>query len=60
MTSRERIRAIFAGEKPDRCGFWMGMPHEDTWPIYLKHFGMSEEEELRRYLQDDFRWIVPK
>lgn len=57
MTSRERIRAIVSGEKPDRCGFWLGMPHPDTWPIYLKHFGFSEEEELRQYLQDDIRWI---
>ena len=57
MTSRERIKAIYAGEEPDRCGFWLGMPHPDTWPIYLKHFGFSEEEQLRQYLQDDIRWI---
>lgn len=57
MTSRERVKAIFAGEKADRCGFWLGMPHPDTWPIYLKHFGFTDEEELRRYLQDDIRWI---
>ena len=57
MKCRERIAAIFSGREPDRCGFWMGMPHEDTWPIYLKHFGFSEQEELRRYLQDDMRWM---
>lgn len=57
MTSRERVRAIFAGEKPDRCAFWLGMPHGDTWPIYLKHFGLTDEEQLRQYLQDDMRWI---
>ena len=57
MTSRERVKTIFAGEKADRCGFWLGMPHPDTWPIYLKHFGFTEEEQLRLYLQDDIRWI---
>ncbi len=57
ITSRERIRTIFSGKEPDRCGFWLGMPHEDTWPIYLRHFGMDEEEQVRQYLGDDFRWI---
>lgn len=57
MTSRERVKAIFAGEKADRCGFWLGMPDQATWPIYLEHFGFTDEEELRRYLQDDIRWI---
>ena len=57
MTSRERVKAIIAGEKPDRCAFWLGMPHPDTWPIYLKQFGFTEEEQLRQYLQDDVRWI---
>lgn len=59
MTSRERIKTIFAGEKPDRCGFWLGMPHPDTWPIYLDYFGRSEEE-IRQYLHDDLRWICPE
>jgi uroporphyrinogen decarboxylase len=57
MTSRERIRRIIAGEPADRCGFWLGNPHGDTWPILHEYFGTSTEEELRRLLQDDFRWI---
>ncbi len=57
MTSRERVRTIFAREEPDRCAFWLGMPHPDTWPIYLDYFGTTSEEEVRRILQDDFRWI---
>jgi len=57
MDSRERVKTIFAGGKPDRCAFWLGMPHPDTMPIYLEHFGFATEEELRRYLHDDFRWI---
>ena len=57
MTSRERVKTIFAGEKADRCGFWLGMPHPDTWPIYLKHFRTTDEEQVRRRLGDDIRWI---
>jgi len=57
MTSRERIKAIFGRAEADRCGFWLGMPHSETWPIYLKHFGFTQEEQLRQYLHDDIRWI---
>ncbi|MDR3709248.1 MAG: uroporphyrinogen decarboxylase family protein [Capsulimonadaceae bacterium] len=82
MTSRERINTIFAGGKPDRCGFWLGNPHTDTWPLYFNHFGIETdeptpvsdagnvvsqanlgwraEEQLRRMLGDDFRWICPQ
>jgi len=62
MTSRERIRTIFAGGKPDRCGFWLGNPHADTWQKCVEHLGIqdgpiSKDEQLRRLLGDDFRWI---
>lgn len=60
MTSRERVKAIFAGEPTDRCGFWLGNPHPDTWPAYHAYFGMEEEERIRRSLGDDFRWICPQ
>jgi uroporphyrinogen decarboxylase len=60
VTGRERIHAIIAGTPADRCGFWLGNPHEDTWPIYHKYFGTKSEEELRRKLHDDFRWITPQ
>ena len=59
MTSRERVKTIIAGEKPDRCGFWLGNPHEETWPILFKYFGTNDKEELRQKLGDDFRWINP-
>lgn len=59
MTSRERLKTIISGNKSDRCGFWLGKPHEETWPIYHKYFGTSSEEELRKKLNDDFRWINP-
>ena len=60
MNSRERIKTIIAGEAPDRCGFWLGNPHADTWPILHKYFGTETEEALRQKLKDDFRWICPQ
>ncbi len=59
MNSRERIRTIIAGEAADRCGFWLGNPHDDTWPIYLDYFGAADQEALRRRLNDDYRWFDP-
>ncbi len=60
MNSRERIKAIIAGEPADRCGFWMGNPKTESWPALHAYFGTSDEEELRVKLQDDFRWICPQ
>lgn len=59
MNSRERIKTIIKGESADRCGFWLGNPHPDTWPILHQYFDTSSEEELRQKLKDDFRWIAP-
>jgi uroporphyrinogen decarboxylase len=59
MNSRERVRAIIAGTCTDRCGFWLGNPHADTWPILHAYFGTQTEEELRLKLGDDYRWIRP-
>ena len=59
MDSRERLWAIIAGEPADRCGFWLGNPHVDTWPILHSYFGTETEEELRLKLGDDYRWIRP-
>ena len=58
MTSRQRIRTIISGKAADRCGFWLGCPEARTWPILHKYFGTRNEEELRRKLNDDFRWIA--
>jgi uroporphyrinogen decarboxylase len=59
MNSRERLKTIIAGEVPDRCGFWLGNPHPDSWPNLHGYFKTTTEEELRRKLNDDFRWIAP-
>jgi uroporphyrinogen decarboxylase len=60
MNSRERIRGIIAGTPVDRCGLWLGNPHSDSWPALHAYFGTTTEEELRRKLGDDFRWICPQ
>lgn len=57
MNSRERIRTIISGRAADRCGFWLGNPHADSWPLYYAYFGTTDQEAIRRQLSDDFRWI---
>ena len=59
MTSRELVKAIFARQPAPRCGFWLGNPHPDSWPALHGFFGTRTEEELRRKLGDDYRWITP-
>ncbi len=59
MNHRERIRTIISGKAADRTGFWLGNPDPASWPGILAHFGTQTEEETRRKLQDDLRWISP-
>jgi uroporphyrinogen decarboxylase len=58
MDNRERMQLIISGQAADRCAFWLGNPHPDTWPIYHAFFGTTTDEELRLRLQDDFRWVM--
>ncbi|MFO7871576.1 MAG: uroporphyrinogen decarboxylase family protein [Kiritimatiellia bacterium] len=60
MNSRERVRAIIEGKAADRCGLWLGNPHGESWPGLHEYFGTATDEELRRKLRDDFRWICPQ
>jgi len=60
LNSREIIRSIIARKPASRCGFWLGNPHPETWPLFHKYFGTSNEEEVRQKLGDDFRWITPQ
>lgn len=60
QTKRERIRAIIARKPSERCGFWLGNPHPDSWPGLHRYFGTTTENELRRKLGDDFSWISPQ
>ncbi len=60
MSNRDLIKRLMAGDDVERTGFWLGNPHDDTWPILHAHFGTSTEEELRVALNDDVRWICPQ
>ncbi len=60
MNSRQRIKAIIAGEPADRCGFWMGNPHEESWPALHRYFHTTTEQELRQKLGDDLVWVCPQ
>ena len=60
MDHKERIRTIISGKPADRCGFWLGNPHADTWPILLNYLGCKTQEEVRLKLNDDYRWISPQ
>ena len=60
MSRRNLIRRLIARKPVERCGFWLGNPHPETWPILHRHFGTSSEEQLRRRLGDDVRWICPQ
>jgi uroporphyrinogen decarboxylase len=60
MTRREKIKRIIARQPVDQCGFWLGKPHEDTWPLLHQHFGTRTDEELRQKVGDDCRWICPQ
>lgn len=60
MNGRARVRCIISGQPADRCGLWLGDPREETWRLLHAYFGTREEEEVRRALGDDFRWICPQ
>jgi uroporphyrinogen decarboxylase len=59
MTSRDIVRAIVGRRETPRCGFWLGNPHPDTWPLFHAYFVTKNEEDLRLKLGDDFRWLSP-
>lgn len=59
MDSRERIKRLIAGERTDRCGLWIGNPHDDSWALYYDYFGVRSQEAVRQLLGDDFRWFHP-
>ncbi len=58
MTNRELIRNIVEGKPAPRCGFWLGNPHADTWPILREFFSVKTNEEVRKILRDDVFWLI--
>lgn len=59
MTRRERVKTIFAGGVADRCGFWLGNPHGDSWPILFDYFGVRDIVGVHQALGSDFTWFCP-
>jgi uroporphyrinogen decarboxylase len=57
---RELITRLIAGEPVERCGFWTGKPHAETWPILHQYFGTHTEQEFRTTIRDDIVWIRPQ
>ena len=57
MTSRKLIKDIINGNAVERCGFWMGHPHKDTWPLLFDYFQMDSENQIRAELNDDIVWM---
>ncbi len=56
MNHHERISRIYNGEPTDRPGFWIGQPHEETAKKLFMWYGVSDEESLKRAINDDCRW----
>jgi uroporphyrinogen decarboxylase len=60
MQKRALIKKLIAGEAVERCGFWLGNPDPQTWPLLHRYFHTTSEAELRQRLGDDCRWICPQ
>ncbi|NLG23940.1 MAG: hypothetical protein GX558_01185 [Clostridiales bacterium] len=58
MSGRERFQRLIRDRAADRTGFWMGNPHPDTLPGYLKYFGADDQFDLAVKLGDDFHWVA--
>ena len=56
MNSRERIKTIISGQAADRCGFWLGNPHEEMWPILEKHFGTDDQKLFPKSNWEFCKW----
>ena len=59
MTSRERIRAVFSHEIPDRVPAWMGASPEFK-ALALKSASLGGEEDLALFVGDDFRRVYAR
>ncbi len=59
MTGREHFKSILAG-RSDHCGFWHGNPHEDSLPMYCRHFNVQDDFGLSRVLGDTLVWVTPE
>ncbi len=53
MTHKERFLATIERKPVDRPSSWLGLPHPNSIPSLLKHFKVSDLDELRIILDDD-------
>ena len=53
MTHKERFLATIERKPVDRPSSWLGLPHPDSVPALLKHFRVSDLDQLRVVLDDD-------
>jgi len=58
MNHKTEIKNIFE-RKSSRTGFWLGDPHEKTWPIFLEESGSENPEEFEKWIDDPCRWMRP-
>lgn len=57
MNSKERVLAAFNHQEPDHVPAWLGM--SPAFKEKLKqHLGMPDDEQLARYVGDDFRRVI--
>ncbi len=60
MTSIERVKKTFAFKLTDRPP--IDLMENNIWPAlrdyFTKEHGLSEDEQILRYLHSDFRWVL--
>jgi len=56
MTSKERVLATFERVEPDRVPAWLGASPEFR-ELAREHLELADDEDLSRYLGDDFRRV---
>jgi uroporphyrinogen decarboxylase len=54
MNSKERFYATIERKPVDRPAAWLGIPHPDSVPGLLKHYGVKSVHELKLAVGDDF------
>jgi uroporphyrinogen decarboxylase len=59
MTGRERFRAIVKKESA-ACGFWQGIPHQESEEKLFPYFGVKDNFELGLKLGSVCRFVSPE
>jgi uroporphyrinogen decarboxylase len=59
MTGRERFLEI-AQRKSGHCGFWHGVPHDESTAKLYSYFGVKDDFELGLKLGSDCRFVSPE